>query len=861
MAIEDIKKELEQRFAEPLDEFYKRRTIFWNDEDGEFLDEVKSLTLSNAKILVLEEGSLFTSKKLLSSDDLTSNYLVYNSINVDPEHDWFLDIKLYSDEYRADKTSRLMQEMQIVNTVELRNAVKQFQGFFNAASRRKLVASFDGTIDKKSTLYISILSAICGVKERKPETIIKTVISAGADLENPIKMDLLRYSATDLFWSLVHSTTGFNASEKIDDLTNHVVLSAISRTMSSDVLSGLENKYSDIHSGFCYDLIFNWIHGEDKNSFKSIADYVTRNLSLLDRFNQFEIKDLFETDVLPIIDEIILSKLMYTITNRTMDSDSVIRIVEKRRTSAWYEDYTYFYEGIYQVALMNQFYESHLNSFHHVEAKEMWNAYTSDYYQMDTYYRDFHIAFSTCLQTLHPSLDDSFKDLAVYVEKEYKNWYLDQLASNWNNVIEADLKETGRFKGIPQQIDFYQDVVKKVDGKVFVIISDAMRYDVAHSLAKQLEIETKADVDISSQQGIYPTITKYGMAALLPHKILEAVENNGTTKVLVDGHSSEMSDRDGILKSYSENSLALKYKDVMSMKRDDRRAAVKGKDIIYIYHDTIDASSHNDENSVFDACDKAISEIKNLVNVICNELQGLNVIITSDHGFLYTYQEFAELDMMERSSFKKDIIEQGRRYVITNDSTKPDFLMSVKGIYNDANMLGFTPRENIRVKGAGGRNFVHGGISLQEICVPVIKYKYLRSGYKAYRINKDKYDTKPVAVALLSSNRKISNMIFNLSFYQKEPVKDNYVACTYYAYITDSEGHEVSDRQKIIADKTSTIAKDREFKCTLNLKSQKFNNTETYYLVIADEEGIQVPIKEEMQIDIAMAIDEFDFFS
>ena len=59
MAIEDIKKELEQRFAEPLDEFYKRRIIFWNDEDGEFLDEVKSLSLSNARVLVLEEGNLF----------------------------------------------------------------------------------------------------------------------------------------------------------------------------------------------------------------------------------------------------------------------------------------------------------------------------------------------------------------------------------------------------------------------------------------------------------------------------------------------------------------------------------------------------------------------------------------------------------------------------------------------------------------------------------------------------------------------------------------------------------------------------------------------------------------------------------
>lgn len=198
--------------------------------------------------------------------------------------------------------------------------------------------------------------------------------------------------------------------------------------------------------------------------------------------------------------------------------------------------------------------------------------------------------------------------------------------------------------------------------------------------------------------------------------------------------------------------------DFETFSKSDFRA-VKGKDVIYIYHDTIDASSHNDETTVFDACNKAIHEIKNLLNVICGELNGLNVIITSDHGFLYTYQELNESDKMERSSFKKDIVEQGCRYVITNDSASPDFLMPVKGIYNYANLLGFAPRENIRIKGSGGTNFVNGGTSLQEMCVPIIKYKYLRTGYKAYRINKDKYDTKPVSIALLSSNRKISNMI------------------------------------------------------------------------------------------------------
>lgn len=861
MAIEDIKKELEQRFAEPLDEFYKRRIIFWNDEDGDFKEEVTDLELSNAKVLILDESNQFSSKKLLSYDDQDSNYLVYNPLIVDPEHDWFLDIKLYSDEYRADQTSRWMQDMHIANTPELRKEVKYYKGFFNAASRRKLISNFDEVIDKKSLLYMSILSAICGTKERTSESIIKSVMLAGTDLENSIKMNLLKYSVSDLFWRMVHSATGFNISEKIDDLTNHVVLSAISRTMSSDVLSGIESRYSDIYSGYCYDLIFNWIHSEDKNSFKPIGDFVTSNLSLANRFNQFDISNLVDTDVLPVIDEVILTKLMHSIIARNLDTDSIMSVVEKRRTSAWYEDYSYFYEGIYQVALMNKFYESHLNDFHHVTAKDMWDTYTSDYYQMDSYYREFHNAFSICLQTIHPSLDDDFKDIADYVEKEYKNWYLDKVATNWNKVIEDDLSSTGKITGLTQQTDFYQDVVKKIDGKVFVIISDAMRYDVAHSLARQLEIETKADVSISAQQGIFPTITKFGMAALLPHKKLETVVQNDSVKVLVDGHASEMSDRDEILKSYSENSVALKYKDIINMKRDEKRAAVKGKDIVYIYHDTIDASSHNDESTVFDACTKAINEIKNLVNVICNDLQGINVVITSDHGFLYTYQELSEEDKMERSSFTQNIIEQGRRYVITDNEADPDFLMPVKGIYNDANMLGFTPRENIRIKGAGGVNFVHGGTSLQEMCVPVITYKYLRSGYKALRINKDKYDTKQVSIALLSSNRKISNMIFNLSFYQKEPVKDNYVPCTYIAYVEDAMGNEVSDRQKIIADKTSTIAKDREFKCTFNLKSQKFNNTDTYYLVIIDEEGKQVPTKEEVQIDIAMAIDEFDFFS
>ena len=104
-------------------------------------------------------------------------------------------------------------------------------------------------------------------------------------------------------------------------------------------------------------------------------------------------------------------------------------------------------------------------------------------------------------------------------------------------------------------------------------------------------------------------------------------------------------------------------------------------------------------------------------------------------------------------------------------------------------------------------------------------------------------------------------MIFNMSFYQKEAVNKNYVACTYEVFLTDEQGNIISNKQKIVADRTSLSNVDREYRCTFNLKQQSYSNTAIYYLVIQDEEGLQVPIKEEIQIDISMSFDDFDFFS
>lgn len=216
---------------------------------------------------------------------------------------------------------------------------------------------------------------------------------------------------------------------------------------------------------------------------------------------------------------------------------------------------------------------------------------------------------------------------------------------------------------------------------------------------------------------------------------------------------------------------------------------------------------------------------------------------------------------VDKTTESEQDIEIGRRYAIMQKGAQPKYLLPVKFLGGSSDYDGFAPRESIRIKmKGGGLNFVHGGISLQEMVVPVIDYHFLRNDSKEYRRNRSKYDTKPVTVSLLSAGHKISNMIFSLSFYQKEAVAANREGATYQLYFTDSSGKVISDISRIIADKTSDNAQDRTFRCSFNLKSLKYSNTETYYLVIADEDGLQIS-REEFQIDIAFAVDEFDFFS
>ena len=872
MDLATISQELNKRFAAPLPEFYKRRIVVWYDEEKEFEDQIGNLELQNAKVLCVSGNNYFEVKKILAVDEPAQNFLLYNPISYEKvEDNWLLDVELYSEEFRADLIAIWMDEMGIPTSIALRNQVKRYRKFLNAKTRRDDVVKISDGLDSPMKLQLAVMASIGEAGRTDPIAIIKSVLKAGLITDdNYLYQEFVKYDASDLFWSMVSRITGYgDVDHNLGKLAAHIILTAASRTLPDAVFDGLNDFMSTSGQlqAYCSDLVSDWVHSDDAASYMVMAENVEEEMHLVKRLSKQRAIDLADTEILPSVNKIILSKIMTDIKNEIVEPEKIYAIAEKRRSAVWFADYKDYYDGIVALAKMEDFYKKNAAGFHLVGAKNIWKAYTTDYYKMDTYYRQFHMSYENSKKTYGGDLQDLFTAVCDKVERLYTNWFLDGLGHNWSEEASSELAEKGYIEDIDRQERFYDKKIKNADNKVYVIISDALRYEVAASLKEELSREMQGKVNLSSMQGIFPTETKFGMAALLPHKELtvelkESDAGKKILKVLADGQSSDSINRENLLKASNPESVAVKAKDLMAVSRAQRSELVKGKDVVYIYHDTIDETSHTSETKVFNACEETIGEIITLVRTIVNDFGGINIMITSDHGFLYTYSPLTEESKTEKSDFVHRIVEYARRFAILTKGDDPEYLLPVKFMEGKTDYFGYAPRGDIRIKtsAGSGMNFVHGGVSLQEMCVPLIEYKHLRNSSKEYQKNKDKYDTKPVEVTLLSANHKLTNMIFSLNFYQKDAVSGNREKAVYDTYFVDSTGKKISDVQKIFADKTSEDAQDRTFRCNFSLKSQAYDNKETYYLIIEQVDSTDLPQRIEFQIDIAFATEDFGFF-
>jgi uncharacterized protein (TIGR02687 family) len=861
MLSDTIKSRLAERFAAPLPEFHKRRVVFWRDGDGEFAESVDELALPGVTLIKLTGNNNFAVKKLLTADGLAGDCLVYDPLAYakDRHDDWLYDIKLYSEEFRADLVSLQMEELLAEPSPAMRKTVKLYAKFLDSKDRKAKLKRVGGTYHAPLQLHIDIMAVLCGLNGGSAQDVFTAVLSAGLEKESNSALDAIaRFGNIKAFWSLAWKYTGCaNGDGKpLSEFAAHILLTALSQTMPATALKGLERFVSETCKAHCYQLIHEWQRDGGRDGLAEICRAVECELCLAARFDKQEINLLLKSDTFPAINESILKRLFTEIGENVVKAETILETVENRRAAAWYSLTEDYWECLYYIAKMREFYIAHIDGFHIVEPSEIWRLYTKDAYGMDSHYRHFHFHFGNILKAPNALLEDALKKCSDAVEGLYREWYLKRITDAWTKAIAGDLDTLGYVSGINKQRDFYRRYVSanvSKGSRVFVVVSDALRYEVAAELSETLSHSTKGKASLEAMQAIFPGITKFGMAALLPGNKLSTGDN---LEVLMDGRQTDTTAKRGaILAAANASGAAVTYRELLRMKKQERRDLVAGKDAVYIYHNAIDAIGDKaaTETKVFEACGTAIEELAGIVKIIVNDLSGVHIYITADHGFLYTYKPLDESLKLSRQTFDGEIYELGRRYALVSPETAHGCLLPVKTgrEIGGRPMKGCAPRDAVRLKvQGGGENYVHGGVSLQEMAVPVIVYKGMRSSYKKY------VEVQNPGLSLISESRRVSNLTFSLDFLQKQPIGEKVQPCGYTLRFTDGAGVPVSDIQTVVADKTGANASERVFRVRFTLKQMPYNRDKLYRLVVKN--GTDIPEEAEFRFDIALA-DDFDF--
>lgn len=836
MEKEKIKEMLEERFQVIPVYPRKRHILFWYDEQKAFQDIIEELQLDKVKILRLQKGvnrnaeeidtNLFKIKYTLEILDTDSHYLIYSANPRPCKHEnYLLDIESYSDFFEADKSSMLVDDFGFDRkNSEIHNTIQEYSDFFASKERReklkKLLENPFHTSEQE--LKLSILAVIVGAKTADFQEILKNIIFDSGKLEQIKKWMGLSF----LYEQILRK---FHLSiESWEEFLKTLVVVHFYREIQQKPSIHLESYYLGKTNELFIFTSSLFQNQNDSEHIQEIFYEVGKELNMKGRIEELEFEKMLLGNSFEYFEKRILQELVERLQLGVVDYSQYISWIQTRsHCSLWKEKYFYFYETLLAIACLLEEKEQ-LEIKNRKTLSEILEDYTAHYYKIDQAYRNFYYSYDQIKSSELASMFDSFHSKISHF---YEVEYLEILLALWNEHLEER-------NSLVQQKDFYEKYIRRSYTRVAVIISDALRYEVGEEITRQLEKEgTAKEIKIFPLLTNLPSITSVGMTQLLPpgkERNIDLFHN----KMTVNGISTfSTENREKILKESCLESSAISYDIFKNKNRSEQEAYVKGKKVLYFYHDSIDAigDKAKTEHRTFDACKMAIQDILSLTKILSG-LGVVNIFITSDHGFLYERKEIEEYNKLE---LQEEYFLLGKRYAFSTKKVKEKGCITI----SVGDFFGIFPEKNQRIKvGGSGLQFVHGGSSPQEMIIPCIHYRGGTNVKKA----------KKVGVCIKETGEKITSYFIKFAVYQLEPVnsQEKLIERTIVAALYDGNVR-VSNEFKILL---CAETENTEYPFSLTLSGEH----EKVILRIIDVESKDILEQKEYQVKIGIA-SEFDF--
>ena len=818
-----------------------RKLVFWYDDKAEFEEDMQGIRLENAKVYYLQRDNQFYTKYFLERVDTATNYLIYAPFPKPETADNHLeDTLLYSKRFFADRAALLLADLGIDE--KYRPLIEKHIKFW--AEKKRAQRFYDLEIENynETNILVGIMAALCFARTCSYEDVVRVVLTGGGLADNSFMAEFERYDLLDAFWKLCEQHFGYtDVKPTLEKLIVAMFVTYTAKYIGAELPKPWK-MFQSYKSGniiaFLDNLMNSVIYRE---TYDALSAHVAKSLNAGTVFAGYLPEDLLGCDTFLCIDQIIIKWMTDRLLNEDIGAKlgtlTIPQVCEKR-------------QKMHFGLQMEQSYSLLDSAYHLITAaayhcpdgfKAIVDKYRNTDCQIDSAYRRFYFAYDQLADTA------DFETLRELAENIYTNEFLAKLLPKWNTgLIDGD-----SLTSIPAQVDFFSRHIKNAKDRVVVIISDALRFEVGRELFQRMQDAPKCvSAKLEIQLGVLPSYTRLGMAALLPHKSLAMTDDY---QVLVDDVLCDsLAGREKVLQSYVPGSVCVQFDDMKALKKMELREIITGKQVVYIYHNQIDARGDklNTENEVFSACQEAIQEIIDLIHRIAVGANTIHFIVTADHGFIYKRDKVTESGKIGGVSDKGAFVN--RRFIVSSapvvDNGIANMSMGTVLRNNDPKVVSFPVSSNVFKVAGGGQNYVHGGSSPQEMLVPVIDI----------RMEKGHIKTKNAEIALVSMVQKITNKITILEFIQSEPVSDTVKATTYKMFFVSEDNERVSNEVSLFADSRDPDALKRMFRMKFQFKDKRYDRDKQYFLVVYDDNtGLEV-FRHPMLMDLAFA-DDFGF--
>ncbi len=817
-----------------------RKIVFWYDDDASYAEEIDQLQLSG-KVIKLTGNNSFETKLLLEHQDKSTNYLVYAPFaRPEDNENSLVDIFYYSEHFYSDKLIQLMGDLNI--PPECQDEVKKYKKFWAGNNLQKFRDLEIETYSNES-IDLGILCVLAGVKTLNFEEIVKKVVLCGI-ADNSVLKKLESQKIDKVFWQLCEKQYGYKDSNPT--IEKYLVTMLV--TYLDAQMNGNEPKewkcFLSAKRNDAVVFIKNLMNNEESKEFyDAFAAKAADKLKVSGLVTQIPLADVVSSDAMKEFDENIISWIAAKLEDQMLDekiSGMTIPEICETRSKAGYHFSTVYREK-YQmlIAAYHVLKEVSMHRYQY-SIKDAVEDYVCGTYLIDTYYRKFYYFLDRI------GMDTNTEKIRDLVENMYTNKYLTDFANKWNQSLTDEAYDT--YTEIRQE-DFFDHHVRPFmhesgGGRVVVIISDGMRYECARELLDNLDLDEKCDAKIDHMLSVLPSETTLGMASLLPNKEIKV---DVDLDIYVDDFhcGNSTAERQKILQATVPKSACYEFDSVMQAKQSEIREMFQDKDLVYIYQNQIDQRGEGmrSDNEVFNACQEAIEEIQTMIRRLTGYISNTRYLVTADHGFIYKRDKLPESDKIKMEKISAGY--KNKRYLLSDNPIANEAMVSrcMSYLSKINSIFVTTPvgADIIKMPG-GGQNYVHGGSSLQEMVVPVIKVNTF----------KGKQDTGLVNVELSTFQHRVTGIEVKLDFMQMEPVTDTVKPRRVQAFFVDVDGAKISFPVPITANIKSTDAKDRLIQEKFTLKSGRYSRDQEYFLVIADQDDDKKELhRYKFEIDIS----------